>query len=130
METSQRDMNYGQELIMDLHGCNPTTYDTREKIEAFFVELCERIGVEAAQLNWWDYAGRPREYAKADPRWKGTSAVQFILTSSIVIHTLDELRCVYLNVFSCDTFDGDEVLEFALQTFGGHLVQKHDLERK
>jgi len=121
---------YGQELIIDLHDCDSDTYDSREKIEEFFIALCDKIKVEAADLTWWDYAGRPEEYKQADTRWKGTSAVQFILTSSIVIHTLDELKCVYLNVFSCDTFDQEIVKEFAKQTFKGVIVSDQLVIRK
>ena len=120
---------YGKELILDLHECDPSTYDNREKIEAFFEELCEKIGVEAAQINWWDYAGRPTEYEAADTRWKGTSAVQFILTSSIVIHTLEEMCQVYLDVFSCDQFDEDVVKKLALDTFKGKIVQSKGFKR-
>lgn len=122
-------MAYGKELVLDLHDCDPATYDNREKIEAFVEHLCDLIHVEPAQLNFWDYAGRPTEYEAADVRWKGTSAVQFILTSNITIHTLDVLRCVYLNVFSCDTFNADVVEAFAIKTFGGCVVQKVDLDR-
>ena len=122
-------MGYGKELILDLHDCDPTTYDNREKIEAFVENLCDLIEVEPAALHFWDYAGRPTEYDAADDRWKGSSAVQFILTSNITIHTLDALRCVYLNVFSCDTFKVDVVVNHALKTFGGHVAQQLEADR-
>ena len=49
---------------------------------------------------------------------KGTSAVQFILTSTIVIHTLDLMEAAYVNVFSCKEFDADEAAQFTAKWFG------------
>jgi len=124
-----KSVSYGQELILDLHECDPETYDTREKIEAFFESLCEMIEVEARDIHFWDYAGRPVEYSNAEDRVKGTSAVQFILTSSIVIHTLDIFKQVYLNVFSCDEFNAASVAEFAQLKFKGRIVQMKVMDR-
>ena len=122
-------MPYGQEVIIDLCDCDPTTYDTREKIEGFLWEVCDLIGAEPKDLHFWDYAGRPEEYAEAEDRFKGTSAVQFILTSSLVIHALDVLKTVYLNVFSCAPFDAEAVVKHAVDTFSGTLMQQHGMDR-
>ena len=95
---------YGVELILDMHGCDPKTF-TRDSIKAYFEELCVLIDMQREDLHFWDDVGRPLEERQTSPHTQGTSAVQFILTSSIVIHTLDQLEAVYINIFSCKEFD-------------------------
>ena len=108
---------YGQELILDLHGCDASRF-TRSAIEQFCKELCELIDMERCDLHFWDDVGVPEEERQTDPKTKGTSAVQFILTSTIVIHTLDLMKTAYINVFSCRAFDTDEAAEFTATWFG------------
>ena len=107
---------YGTELILDLHECDASRF-TRESIERFFENLCELINMERCDLHFWDDVGVPLDEQQTDPKTKGTSAVQFILTSTIVIHTLELLQTVYVNVFSCKAFDTDEAAEFVAAWF-------------
>jgi S-adenosylmethionine/arginine decarboxylase-like enzyme len=95
---------YGFELILDLHGCNPSRF-SRESIERYFTDLCELIQMEHCEVHFWDDVGVPLDEQQTLPHTKGTSAVCFILTSSIVIHTLDLLAAVYVNILSCRSFD-------------------------
>lgn len=61
------------------------------------MQKCERY--------FWDDVGVPDKERQTPAHTKGTSAVQFILTSSIVVHTLDLLEAAYINIFSCKPFD-------------------------
>lgn len=122
-------MTYGQELILDIHNCNPTTFN-RESITGFFTELCEMIDMEKGDLHFWDDVGVPEDECQTDPNTKGTSAVQFIMTSSIVIHTLDLLGTVYLNLFSCKVFDVNETMQFVERWFDGEIVQATEVDRE
>lgn len=112
-----KDSVYGHELILDLHGCDPSRF-TRNAIERFCTELCELIDMERCDLHFWDDEGVPEEEKETNPKTKGTSAVQFILTSTIVIHTLDLMKAVYVNIFSCEEFDTDEAAKFTAKWFG------------
>ena len=114
---------YGKELILDLEDCDPTTF-TRESIERYVVQLCELIGAERGDLHFWDYEGEPEEYAAAPDHLKGISAIQFIMTSNITIHTLDVLKTAYINVFSCDNFSGSSASKFTKDWFRGSLRAK------
>ena len=107
---------YGYELILDLHSCDAAKF-TRAEIERFCASLCELIAMERCDLHFWDDLGVPEEEQQTDPRTKGTSAVQFILTSTIVIHTLDLVKAVYVNIFSCKEFDTDEAAKFTANWF-------------
>ena len=94
---------YGKELIIDIHDCDTANF-TRKGLDKFFKELCRKIDMQMGERFFWDYEGEPEEYKKAPAHLKGISAVQFIMTSNITIHTLDELQRVYLNIFSCKDF--------------------------
>lgn len=108
---------YGVELILDLHGCDTTTF-TRESIAAYFERLCVLIDMQRDALHFWDDIGVPEADKQTSPHTQGTSAVQFILTSSIVIHTLDQLGAVYINMFSCKVFDPTVAEQFTVEWFG------------
>ena len=107
---------YGQEVLLDLHECDSNKF-TRTDIERYCEELCELIDMERCDLHFWDDLGVPEDEQQTDPKTKGTSAVQFILTSTIVIHTLDLMKAVYINIFSCKEFDTDEAAKFTAKWF-------------
>jgi S-adenosylmethionine/arginine decarboxylase-like enzyme len=51
------------------------------------------------------------------------------MTSSIVIHCLDLLGTVYLNLFSCKDFDSNGAAEFIEKWFQGDIVQWTEVDR-
>jgi S-adenosylmethionine/arginine decarboxylase-like enzyme len=108
---------YGIELILDLHGCDASKF-TRDSITKYFERLCELIDMKREDLHFWDDVGVAEEDKQTSPHTQGTSAVQFILTSSIVIHTLDQLGAVYINMFSCKAFDPKAAEQFSVEWFG------------
>lgn len=121
-------MSYGTELICDLKHCNRERF-TRESLAEFFRQLCDLIDMEACDLHFWDDVGVAPEDCQTDPQTTGTSAVQFILTSSIVIHTLDLLGTVYINLFSCKPFDADAATDFMAAWFSGEIAKRTEIER-
>ena len=121
--------SYGKELILDIHECDSSTF-TRKSIRNFLKELCDLIEMERCKLIFWDDLGVAPEEQETEPHLKGTSAIQFIRTSNIVIHTLDILESVYLNIFSCKTFDTNVAKEFSQEWFRGKVTNSHVIERK
>ena len=119
---------YGFELIMDLHGCDPSRFN-RARLDGYFKKLCEWIDMEKCERYWWDDVGVPEEEKQISPHTKGTSAVQFILTSTIVVHTLDLLGAVYVNIFSCKTFDRNMAEQITREWFGAKECRSHFIER-
>ena len=115
-DSSKKDQ-YGIELILDLHGCDAAKF-TRPSITKYFEELCVLIDMQREDLHFWDDVGLSEEDKQTSPHTQGTSAVQFILTSSIVIHTLDQLQAVYINIFSCKVYDPKVAEKFSVEWFG------------
>lgn len=111
---------YGQECIIDVH--NTLGSFSRKKIRNFLWDLCDLLGMEKCDLHFFDYEGDQEAYNKAPPHLKGISAVQFITTSNITIHTLDEMNRVYLNIFSCKKVDANRVRHFVENWTGGKIV--------
>jgi len=108
--------NYGKELILDLHECDPSTF-TRDSLTKFFQTLCRQIDMERCDLHFWDDEGVLPEECQTEPHLKGTSAIQFIMTSNVTIHTLDIMERVYLNIFSCKDFEPNKVEFWAMNWF-------------
>lgn len=130
---------YGKELILDLKNCNPEKFN-REDFTLFYNMLCDILHVEKGPIHFWDYNGfwynlhcwlfdRASLKKNAPPHLKGTSAVQFIMTSSLVIHALDDLKTLYINIFSCDDFNDGIVTAFVQNYFEGTVIISHSLLR-
>ncbi len=100
---------YGKHLIVTARGCNENILD-KEKIALFMTDLVDRIDMVAFGDPIVERFGGGIEV--------GISAVQLIETSAIVIHTNDQARDMYLDVFSCKTFAELDVMDFVQQTFG------------
>jgi S-adenosylmethionine/arginine decarboxylase-like enzyme len=121
--------SYGWELILDLHGCDASKFNRRD-IDDFFTALCDLIAMEKCEVHFWDDVGVPPEERQTSPRTKGTSAVCFILTSTIVVHTLDLLEVVYVNIFSCKAFDQKVAEEFTVNWFEAGSRHATFIERR
>ena len=119
---------YGLEAVFDLRDCDPARFN-RTAILSFFTDLCDRIGMELCDVHFWDDEGVAPKDRQTDPDTKGTSAVAFILTSSIVVHSLDIRREVFINVFSCKWFDRAVARAVALAHFGGYVAKESVIER-
>jgi S-adenosylmethionine/arginine decarboxylase-like enzyme len=103
---------WGLHSAIDIHGCNPETIRSAEKIKQFVVELCELIGMkrfgECVVVNFGE-----------DERVAGYSMTQLIETSLISAHFANQTNAVYLDVFSCKCYSPEQVAEFAKKFFGG-----------
>jgi S-adenosylmethionine/arginine decarboxylase-like enzyme len=96
---------------IDVHDRAWPRFDDPDVIEAFVPTVIEAIGMSAhGPLTVARFGGCERD---------GWSAMQFIETGWITIHT-DALarRCV-IDVFSCQHFDPEVVADVALEYFGG-----------
>ncbi|MDO8955243.1 MAG: S-adenosylmethionine decarboxylase [Deltaproteobacteria bacterium] len=119
---------YGFELIMDMHGCDISKFN-RASLRKYFAKLCKAIDMKRCELHFWDDVGVPKEEKQTLAHTKGTSAVQFILTSNITVHTLDLLKAAYINIFSCKSFDRKVAEDLTKKWFGAKECRTHFIER-
>lgn len=120
--------HYGYELIVDLKECDTRLFN-REDVKDFFIDLCRLIEMERCEYHFWDDIGVPEKWRAVTPQTKGISAVQFILTSTIVIHTLELTGEVFVNIFSCKTFDQKLAEDFTRRYFDGKMTKNLFIER-
>ena len=121
---------YGKELIIDFYKCDKSCKFNREDIEDFLIQLCELVDMQREDLHFWDYLGVPKEDIPYDqPHLIGTSAVQFITTSDIVIHSLDILEECYINLFTCKPFDELKAIKFIVEFFGSRQYEYTSIVR-
>lgn len=120
---------YGKELILDLSECDIRTF-TRGGIGRYFDELCKLIDMQAEDRYFWDDEGLPPDQCQTNPKTCGISAVQFILTSTIVVHSLTKLGKVFINIFSCKDFDQHVVREFTINWFRARTYNDTIVVRK
>ncbi len=120
---------YGKELVIDLYTCDVSLFG-REGLNAYIIELCDNvIHMKRADLHWWDYEDDPEGYEKAPAHLKGVSAVQFIETSSIVIHTIDDKGLIMINIFSCMDYNSGETVEFTAKYFSAESFDYSSIRR-
>jgi S-adenosylmethionine/arginine decarboxylase-like enzyme len=102
---------WGTLAAIDLHGCDAVALADPDCIRAFVPALVETIGMRAHG---------PLELERfGNGDLEGWSAMQFIETSTIVVHA-DEVagRC-FVDVFSCAPFAAELASAIAVEHFGG-----------
>lgn len=90
---------WGYHVMMDCWNSKREPMQDRSTVEGFIKELVKRIDMEPIGEPWIEYT------AGHDPGKAGFTATQIIVTSSIVAHFVDATGSIYLDVFSCKTFD-------------------------
>ena len=111
---------YGKHLIVTAKGCNKNILDI-SAITKFLATLTKRIDMVAY--------GDPVVARFGQGIEIGISAVQLIETSAITIHTNDSARDMYLDVFSCKTFDEEKAIAFIKKTFSPKSMNQQVLLR-
>lgn len=119
--------SYGQEVILDIHDVPPEFFTTKN-IRHFAEQLCDEIGMKRGPIYNWGEDKQLRDNYK-NPKINGISCVQFLYSSSITIHALDEIHKVFINVFSCKTFDGEKAKQFAEENIGGKIIRYRNIKR-
>lgn len=102
---------WGMMAVIDLHDCERARLADPDTIRRFVPDVIEAIGMRAHGPLHVERFG--------EGELEGWSAMQFIETSSLTIHT-DEFgdRC-YVDVFSCKAFEPELAAAIAVKHFGG-----------
>ena len=117
-------MSYGKELILDLHECDPSRF-AKIIVAEWFAEVCFTTDMVPVEAHFWEDDG----HGAPNLHLNGITAVQFISTSSILIHASTSLREAHINVFTCKDFDPDVVTRLTCSWFDGRLEAHNFLDR-
>jgi len=115
---------WGYHLILDCAACHVPSIQSRENVYNWITGLVRAIDMEPI--------GEPRiEYTAAEFSDKaGFTAIQVIVTSSIVAHFIDSTGDVYIDVFSCKPFDNDIVIGTIKDAFLPKKIRTNFLTRQ
>lgn len=116
--------SFGQELTLNLYGCNLATISSRTKIKKFVIELCDDV----IHMKRYGKALIPH-FGHENPITSGFSLVQLIETSSVTAHFSEYKKAVYLNIFSCAWFDPKETTTYCKKYFGAKTVKAKLIKR-
>lgn len=113
---------FGKELILDLHHCDSETF-SKTSIANWFRAICEATKMKAVRQEWWE------EYGNEEPHLNGVTGVQFISTSSIVVHACPDLNEIHINIFTCKDFDAEVAKKLTVEWFKGEVAAEYLLDR-
>ena len=113
---------WGKHLIVDVKGCFPDRAQDPEYISHFTKELVRQIEMVPF--------GEPQVVHFADGTdLAGWTVIQLIETSCITGHFCDINGDLYLDVFSCKTFEEQVVIDLLKQMFSPGEIKSHVLMR-
>src|SRR5262245_33120493 len=115
---------WGQHLIIDVAGGKFEAIRSENVIRRFSRELIEAINMKAYREPLMAH------FAHHLPKATGWTLVQLIETSSITGHFCDNTGDAYFDIFSCQEFDVQTVLDLVEGTFAPRHMQSTVLFRQ
>jgi len=114
---------WGQHLVLDLNGCPRHLLTDPKHLRAWVAELVETISMRAY--------GEPviEHFATDTHDSAGYTVMQLIETSNICAHFAENLGQVYIDIFSCRSFDNAIAEEVCRRYFRPAATQRTCLER-
>lgn len=107
-------------LVVDGYCRNIELLQDSGKLSDWLVSVVEAVGMN--QVSSPIIIEFPEEL-------NALSGIIFLSESSIVVHTYPEFEFVFLDIFSCLSFDQDKVLELVKKSFGLTKYRKEVLDR-
>lgn len=112
---------WGRSTSLDLHECNEEMLKDPKVIKRFVKELVDVIKMKRH--------GPTRVEQFGAGKLKGWSGMQFIETSSIVIHCDDKGRRAFIDIFSCKKYNPKVVANFSKKFFQAKNISLYIEER-
>ena len=114
---------WGVSSAIDLYECDLTLMQNADAIRKFVKILCDRIKMHR-------YGETQVVFFGDEPRVQGFSMTQLIETSLISAHFADASRAIYLDVFSCASYDSEDAAKFAAEYFKAARYELHIVHRR
>lgn len=117
--------HFGEHVMIDGYGGNPTLLDDRAQLERCLTELPEQLGMHVLSVPLVCHA--PDNAIKDPGGWSG---VVVIAESHISIHTFPRRRFVSIDVYTCrNGIDVDAVVAYFTQAYQLETVEQHFVAR-
>lgn len=108
---------FGEELTLDLYDCDHEIVCSKEKILKYSEELCNLIKMKRYGEPFIERFAEHSEFAA------GYSLAQMIETSLVSGHFSEFWNRVYINIFSCKSFDTQKAINFTKEFFKAKSVK-------
>ncbi len=112
-----------QHVMLDLYGCRADLLANETFLRQVLEDYPDLIGMEKVSPVELRYIGT------SDPCDAGHSGFVIIATSHVSLHAWPVYRMVNMDIFSCEPFDREAVLRFAMNRFQTTDVEIHVVER-
>ena len=122
-ETENETEYWGVSSSIDLYECDLALMQNAEAIREFVKILCDRIKMRR-------YGETQVVFFGDKPRVQGFSMTQLIETSLISAHFADASRAIYLDVFSCASYNSEDAAKFAAEYFKAARYELHVVHRR
>jgi S-adenosylmethionine/arginine decarboxylase-like enzyme len=115
---------WGYHLMLDCSNCHRPSIKDKSSVDQFIKHLLKMIDMKPI--------GEPIiEYTAGEfPDKAGLTAIQIIVTSTIVAHFIDSTGDLYLDVFSCKEFDVNVVEDVVKQCFLPEYIRANFITRQ
>ena len=111
------DKPFGYSYFLDMYGCKEGVADDMELTYRFLERLVDRIGM--TRMSQPVVIHGPTDHGRElYPEKAGVSGWVPLIESGIQIHSIEPKRFITLDVYSCNRFDKDIILQYARECFG------------
>ena len=113
---------FGQQILVSLDKCRHVGYPTLHDVKGWVRSVVDQICRAANILPYEDDSiGMQCSINSHEPRMHGLTILQPLSTSSLVIHTVFSSSRVHVDLWSCQVFDTEAVLDACKLAFDGEL---------
>lgn len=110
-------------VMIDIYGCSPTLLENEAFLYRVLDTYPDTIGMEKVNPVVL------RDIKTSNPLDDGMSGFVIIATSHVSLHAWPAYGMVNLDIFSCEDFSMDSVVNFAISQFQTSDVEVHAVER-
>lgn len=121
-------MPFGYSYYLDMYDCKAGVADDMELTYRFLERVVDKIGMtrmsQPIVIHGPTHLGKELYPAKA-----GVSGWVPLIESGIQIHSIEPTHFITLDVYSCNNFDKNIILEYARECFGFSSFEEHIFSR-
>ena len=113
---------FGLELLIDLYGCSKQILESEEQLRKYNRDIVKVIDMTPVGDTII-----PEKFGEGT--LYGFSSMQFIQTSSIVLHLCENMLEAHIDIFSCKPFDAEKATKFSEDFFKARKSRTRLIER-
>ena len=119
---------FGYSYLLDMYNCRTGVADDLELHYRFLEKLVDEIGMTRMSQPFVIH-GPTQNGVELYPEKAGVSGWVPLIESGIQIHSLEPTHFITLDVYSCNYFDKNVILEFSRKWFGFEQYEEHYVVR-